>query len=88
MTFAVEIEKEEDGRWIAEVPQIPGVMAYARTLFRTMDASERGLQKATKETKVGIGFGTHLLFSFPSVLVFSIPTADICRFKFQRRQSN
>jgi len=26
MTFAVEIEKEEDGRWIAEVPQIPGVM--------------------------------------------------------------
>ena len=24
----VEIEKEEDGRWIAEVPSIPGAMAY------------------------------------------------------------
>ena len=31
MRFAVEIEKEKDGRWIAEIPQIPGVMAYGRT---------------------------------------------------------
>lgn len=28
MTFAIEIEKEKDGRWIAEIPQIPGAMAY------------------------------------------------------------
>jgi predicted RNase H-like HicB family nuclease len=31
MRFAVEIEKEKDGRWIAEVPQIPGAMVYGRT---------------------------------------------------------
>jgi predicted RNase H-like HicB family nuclease len=31
MRFAVEIEKEKDGRWIAEIPQIPGAMAYGRT---------------------------------------------------------
>ena len=31
MTFAVEIEREEDGRWIAEVPALPGVLAYGRT---------------------------------------------------------
>jgi len=24
----VEIEQEEDGRWIAEVPDLPGVLAY------------------------------------------------------------
>jgi len=24
----VEIEREEDGRWIAEVPELQGVMAY------------------------------------------------------------
>jgi predicted RNase H-like HicB family nuclease len=24
----VEIEKEEDGRWIAEIPDLPGVMVY------------------------------------------------------------
>jgi predicted RNase H-like HicB family nuclease len=28
VTFAVEIEREEDGRWIAEVPALPGVLAY------------------------------------------------------------
>jgi predicted RNase H-like HicB family nuclease len=24
----VEIEREADGRWIAEVPELPGVLAY------------------------------------------------------------
>lgn len=27
----IEIEKEEDGRWIAEVTDLPGVMAYGNT---------------------------------------------------------
>ncbi|MEW6529329.1 MAG: type II toxin-antitoxin system HicB family antitoxin [Thermodesulfobacteriota bacterium] len=27
----VETEREEDGRWIAEVPELPGVMVYGRT---------------------------------------------------------
>jgi predicted RNase H-like HicB family nuclease len=26
--FVVEIEREDDGRWIAEVVALPGVMAY------------------------------------------------------------
>jgi len=26
--FRVEIEPEEDGRWMAEVPELPGVLAY------------------------------------------------------------
>ena len=25
----IEIEQEDDGRWIAEVPDLPGVMVYA-----------------------------------------------------------
>ena len=28
MTFVVELEQEVDGRWIAEIPGLPGVMAY------------------------------------------------------------
>ncbi len=28
ITFSVEIEQEEDGRWIAEVTELPGVLAY------------------------------------------------------------
>ena len=26
----IEIEREDDGRWIAEVPDLPGVMTYGR----------------------------------------------------------
>jgi predicted RNase H-like HicB family nuclease len=31
MRFTVEIEQEEDGRWIAEVVDLPGVLAYGKT---------------------------------------------------------
>ena len=31
MTFRVEVEQEEDGRWIAEVIDLPGVLAYGQT---------------------------------------------------------
>ena len=31
MTFTVEVEQEEDGRWIAEVIDLPGVLAYGQT---------------------------------------------------------
>ena len=26
--FKIELEQEDDGRWIGEVPALPGVMAY------------------------------------------------------------
>ena len=29
--FRVELDKETDGRWIAEIPELPGAMAYGRT---------------------------------------------------------
>lgn len=28
MTFVIELEREEDGRWLAEVPNLSGVMCY------------------------------------------------------------
>ncbi|HWD09349.1 MAG TPA: type II toxin-antitoxin system HicB family antitoxin [Actinomycetota bacterium] len=28
MRFTVELEREADGRWIAEVPELPGVLVY------------------------------------------------------------
>ena len=31
MHFDVEFEQEEDGRWIAEIPELPGVLAYGVT---------------------------------------------------------
>jgi predicted RNase H-like HicB family nuclease len=31
MRFTIECEQEEDGRWIAEVLELPGVLVYGRT---------------------------------------------------------
>ena len=31
MAFKIELEQEEDGRWIAEVLELPGVMVYGKT---------------------------------------------------------
>ncbi|MBP6778668.1 MAG: hypothetical protein KA151_15605 [Piscinibacter sp.] len=28
MNFNLECEREDDGRWLAEVPELPGVLAY------------------------------------------------------------
>ncbi len=30
MTFTVEYEQEEDGRWLAEVKELPGVIVYGK----------------------------------------------------------
>lgn len=31
ITLKVEIEREDDGRWLAEVVELPGVLAYGET---------------------------------------------------------
>ena len=36
--FAIELEQEDDGRWIGDVPTLPGVMAYGRTRVEALAA--------------------------------------------------
>ena len=31
MPLTIEVEQEDDGRWIAEVPELPGVLTYGQT---------------------------------------------------------
>jgi predicted RNase H-like HicB family nuclease len=31
MKLTVELEQETDGRWIAEIPELPGVLVYGDT---------------------------------------------------------
>ena len=31
MPFAVEVEKEKEGRWLTEIPELPGVFGYGRS---------------------------------------------------------
>ncbi len=35
--FTIEIEREEDGRWIAEVVDLPGVIAYGESRQQAID---------------------------------------------------
>lgn len=28
MSLKIELEREDDGRWVAEIPGLPGVLAY------------------------------------------------------------
>jgi predicted RNase H-like HicB family nuclease len=36
----IEIEREEDGRWIAEIPELPGVMVYGDTRKQAIAKAE------------------------------------------------
>ena len=38
--FTIEHEQEEDGRWLAEVPELPGVLAYGSTAEEAMAKAE------------------------------------------------
>ena len=40
MNYHIEYEREEDGRWIAKVPQLPGVLAYGKTADDAMRKAE------------------------------------------------
>ena len=31
LNYAIELEQETDGRWIAEIPSLPGVMVYGNS---------------------------------------------------------
>jgi predicted RNase H-like HicB family nuclease len=39
MRYTIELEQEEDGRWIAEIPELPGTMVYG-------DSREQAISKA------------------------------------------
>jgi predicted RNase H-like HicB family nuclease len=40
MQFSIECEREEDGRWLAEVPQLPGVLSYGNTSDEALAKAE------------------------------------------------
>ncbi len=36
----IEIEREEDGRWIAEIPDLPGVLVYGDSRNEAISKAE------------------------------------------------
>jgi predicted RNase H-like HicB family nuclease len=39
MPLSIEIEQEDDGRWLAELPDLPGVLAYGPTRDAAVSAA-------------------------------------------------
>jgi hypothetical protein len=48
MTYTISYEQETDGRWIAEIEALPGVMAYGAT--RREEIGPRMLARIAKQT--------------------------------------
>ncbi len=40
MPLTIEIEREDDGRWIAEVPDLPGVLTYGQTRQEAIERAQ------------------------------------------------
>ena len=49
MNFSIECEEEVDGRWIAEIPQLPGVLCYGSTRDEAMVKAEALALRAMAE---------------------------------------
>jgi predicted RNase H-like HicB family nuclease len=40
MNLSIEYEQEQDGQWLAEVPELPGVLVYGATAEEAMAKAE------------------------------------------------
>ena len=69
MDFMLEFEQEADGRWIAEIPELPGVLAYGLT---RMQAGEKAKALALRvlaeriESESSMPGLNHISFSSPN----------------------
>jgi predicted RNase H-like HicB family nuclease len=60
--YAVEVEPEVDGRWIAEVPELPGVLAYGPTREQAVrKAQALSLRVLAERSKQGEACGLPLI---------------------------
>ena len=59
-TFTIETEQEDDGRWIAEVMEIPGAIVYASTsndaVAKVQALALRVLAERVEHGEVGTAF--------------------------------
>lgn len=57
MNFEIECEQEDDGRWLAEVSQLPGVLAYGSSpneaMARAQALALRVLDERLEQNETG-----------------------------------
>jgi predicted RNase H-like HicB family nuclease len=63
--FTLEYEQEQDGRWLAEVLELPGVLAYGRTAEEAMARAQAlGLRVIADRIENGEESAPLMSFSF------------------------
>lgn len=48
MPLTIEVEQEEDGRWLAEVPELPGVLTYGQTRQEAISRAQCSLSEFSR----------------------------------------
>ena len=67
MHFTLECEREDDGRWLAEVPQLPGVLAYGASAIEAMAKAEvLALRVIAERLERGEAKPTEISLSLPA----------------------
>lgn len=67
MNFTLECEREDDGRWLAEVPELPGVLAYGATAAEAMARAEiLALRVLAERLEQGEAQPQEIRFSLPA----------------------
>ncbi len=65
ITFTVEYEREDDGRWLAEVIELPGVLAYGGTENEAIaKAQALALRVLADRLEHGVGKSEFVSISF------------------------
>jgi predicted RNase H-like HicB family nuclease len=49
--FYVEFEREDDGRWLADVPELPGVLAYGISVSKARAKAETLARRVLAERR-------------------------------------
>lgn len=66
MNLTLECEQEVDGRWIAEVPELPGVLAYGSSSADAMSKAEvLALRVIADQLESGEAEPVSIQFSLP-----------------------
>ena len=74
MNLAVETEQETDGRWLAEIAQIPGALAYGSTRQEAVSRAEALAFRVLTERQTGhLEVQTNCVFH----VVFSLRAIDL-----------
>ena len=89
MAFTVEYERENDGRWLAEVVELPGVLAYGVDSGEAIARAQAlALRVLADRLEHGEGKPEFFSISFAAALLCTKTRTPKAFCKFQPRVSN